>query len=174
MLIALFAPLFTALLASGSGVALAQEEEAQTDDVPQQRFTDFTAYTVERRQWRVGISELSYGLVDNVSVGTSPLFLVVGPNARAKVQAVELDRLAFSLEGSYYAPYDFWLQSIAEGDGVSAITMQVTPIAWKGSDSTLGGRMGGRIRGLPASAARPRRLIMPGGVGVNSKPKRVP
>jgi len=116
--------LSAALLAACLGTAHAA-------DAPQQRFTDFTAYTVSQRQKRVGFNSLTYGLLENVSVGTSPLLLIVGPNIRAKVTAVELERLAFSLEGGYYAPYDFWLSSLT--DGASNIDLQVTPIAWRGS-----------------------------------------
>jgi len=117
--------LLIGLVAGLTGGAWAEE--------PPTQMQDFTAYTVQQGQWRVGLTRLDYGLLDNVSIGTSALFLLVGPNGNAKVTAAETERLSFSLEGSYYAPYSALLENLSGGEGGSNITMRVTPVAWTGS-----------------------------------------
>ena len=90
---------------------------------------DFTAYTVERGQWRVGLWRTDYGLLDNVSVGTSPLLWLVGGNARGKVTAVQTERLAFSLEGSVVNIHPALSEALV-GRELSA---RLTPVGWTGS-----------------------------------------
>ena len=61
--------------------------------------TDYTAYTVEHHLVRVGTTNLDYGLLDNAQVGTSPWLWLFGvANARAKVTAIQTDKVDVALE----------------------------------------------------------------------------
>lgn len=63
--------------------------------------TDFTAYTVPQKHLRAGIVSLDYGLLENASLGTTPLLYVFGvPNLRAKVTAIRSPKFDASVQAA--------------------------------------------------------------------------
>ena len=115
-----------------AGVGWAQEAEVprkeQAPDPYHQQ--DFTAYTVEKGQWRLGLGPIDYGLLDNVSVGTTSYLWIVGPNARAKITAIHTERVDVAVQGSVVKVSQIWTEALTNrGD----ILLRVTPIGWRGS-----------------------------------------
>jgi hypothetical protein len=98
--------------------------------------TDFSAFTIPQGQWRLGLSSLDYGLLENAQVGTNTLLWVVGSNARAKVTAIETSDLAFSFQASTMSMHQAWLDAITgstDDESTGAALLRVTPIGWRGS-----------------------------------------
>lgn len=99
----LLIPALAALL--GASPALAKKKEPVDDaerrkhmDVAPKSKTDFTAYTLGHRQWRVGFLNLDYGLLPNTSIGTNPLANILAANARIKTTAITWGRFDFSAQ----------------------------------------------------------------------------
>lgn len=67
---------------------------------------DFTAYTVGKNRWRLGLGRVDYGLLDNLSVGTNMTQWVIGPNANLKVTAVQTPRFDASVQAGVGEVYD--------------------------------------------------------------------
>lgn len=89
--------------------------------------TDVTAYTIEKKQWQIGVFDQDYGLLRNVSIGTTLPFYVVGMvNAHAKVTAIQTPKFDAALEAAWYRA------SLAIID-LPTGTMTITPVGWKGS-----------------------------------------
>lgn len=64
--------------------------------------TDFTAYSLEKSRFRVGVISLDYGLLKNASIGTTPLLYLFGaPNLRAKVTAIQSEKVDASFEAGF-------------------------------------------------------------------------
>jgi hypothetical protein len=101
--------------------ALADEPARRTLPPEPRHLQDLSAYTVGVRRWRIGPAYLDYGLLDNVSVGTSPLGFLIGPNLRAKVEAAHLGRFELSLEGGW------WSVSVLNDSGLKTT---VAPLGW--------------------------------------------
>jgi hypothetical protein len=124
------------LLALLSLTVLAQERHALPGDPKHQ--TDISAFTVAHKQWRIGLTSLDYGLLENTQIGTNTVMWAVGSNARAKVTAIETERLAFSFQASTVSVHQRWLNTItsaASGDDehASSAALRVTPMSWRGS-----------------------------------------
>lgn len=63
--------------------------------------TDFTAYTIPRKDYRLSLVNLDYGLLSNTQVGLAPyLFLFGLANIHAKVTAIQTRKFDVSLAGS--------------------------------------------------------------------------
>lgn len=112
---------------TATGAEVSRKEQ-EPDPYHQQ---DFTAYTVQKGQWRVGLSEVDYGLLDNLSVGTTTYLWLVGSNVRAKITAVDTKRIDVSVQGSVLRLYDFWTASLTGGR--EGILLRATPIGWRSS-----------------------------------------
>ncbi len=68
--------------------------------------SSFSAYTIGKKNLRVGLWNLDYGLLDNADVGTAPLLNLLGVyNIHGKVTAIQTQRidLAFEATGMYWA-----------------------------------------------------------------------
>lgn len=64
--------------------------------------TDFTAYTVPHKRVRLGLVNMDYGLLDNLSIGTAPaLFLLGVGNAHGKVDAIQEEALDVALDATW-------------------------------------------------------------------------
>jgi len=119
--------LMTALL------LLAPAADAQDAPEPDpRRLVDVTAFTVPHKTWRVGLSRIDYGLTDNVSVGTRPLFLALGGNINAKITAIDTERLGLSVSASTLSVYSTWIGAITGSEGSSA-SLSVSPISVRGT-----------------------------------------
>ncbi len=63
--------------------------------------TDFSAYTVGRYRLRVGLLNMSFGLLDNLQVGTAPVLDLLGVvNLNGKVTAIQTRRVDVAFEAS--------------------------------------------------------------------------
>ena len=95
---------------------------------------DFTAYTVGHKQWRLGLINFDYGLLDELSIGTSPLKFIVGPNVRAKVMAVERGRFALGLQAGYWRVNQNYLAGedaeTSDNAKVSMVPLEYTVSWW--------------------------------------------
>ncbi len=116
--------------------ALAQDRHELPGDPRHQ--TDISAFTIDHKQWRIGLASLDYGLLENTQIGTNTLMWAFGTNARAKVTAIETERLAFSFQASTVSVHQRWLDVItqaASGDDerASSAALRVTPMSWRGS-----------------------------------------
>ncbi|MFT5686373.1 MAG: hypothetical protein ACI8RZ_007329 [Myxococcota bacterium] len=66
--------------------------------------TDFTAYTLEWGEFKIGAANLSVGVLPRVELGTSIVMDTIGiPNADLKINALRLGPVDFALLGSHYA-----------------------------------------------------------------------
>ncbi len=84
--------------------------------------TDFTAYTLEPGEVKLGIGGLSVGVFSNMEIGVSPLFYGLGvPNARLKIDAIQEGPVDIAVSGNRY--------QIAQGD------------RYNGSYTTVGSRV---------------------------------
>ncbi len=89
--------------------------------------TDVSAYTVDKRDWRVGIYSIEYGLLTNLQVGTiQALYLLKVPNAHGKVTAIQTPKLDVSLQAG-------WFYKDLTSLGLKNMTATMTPIGWTGS-----------------------------------------
>ncbi|MFT5679473.1 MAG: hypothetical protein ACI8RZ_000377 [Myxococcota bacterium] len=116
----------------------AQAQDLKDQPGDPRRQTDFSAFTIDQGQWRVGLSSLDYGLLENTQIGTNTLLWAVGSNARAKVTAIETEKLAFSFQGSTVSVHQFWLDTITaasseDEESASSADLRVTPLSWRGS-----------------------------------------
>ncbi len=68
--------------------------------------TDFTAYTLERGETRIGLATITYGLTPRLQLGTVPLLDLVGVlNLTAKANIIRQGRMDYALVGNvYHAP----------------------------------------------------------------------
>lgn len=90
--------------------------------------TDLSAYTVRQGQWRLGLLNQDYGLLDNASVGTSTLLWPLAvPNLHAKVRGIQTPRLDLSIQGGWYSLDLERLLGIPGGKAV------YTPVGWTAS-----------------------------------------
>ncbi|MEL6346312.1 MAG: hypothetical protein AAFV53_24590 [Myxococcota bacterium] len=92
---------------------------------------DFTAYTVNKGQFRLGVGRLDYGVLDNFSLGTNTVQWVLGPNFYAKVTAIQTRRFDVSLQLSAGGVYDQWLMLVFGED--TAFEMNVIPTTIRSS-----------------------------------------
>lgn len=85
--------------------------------------TDFTAYTLEWGEGRVGLFNLDYGILPRTQVGTNPLFDVVGIyNLRAKINTSREGRLDSALlAGFYYVPVADTVADVDEALGLGLL-----------------------------------------------------
>lgn len=64
--------------------------------------SDYTAFTVPRRHFRAGLVNLDYGLLDNLSVGLAPVYLLAGvANVHGKVTAIQTRYVDASFEANW-------------------------------------------------------------------------
>jgi hypothetical protein len=85
--------------------ALAGEKKGKTDEIEPRNHTDYSAYTLEQNQWRLGPSYLDYGLLDNFQVGTTPwLWALPVQNVHGKIRAIDVPRrrLAASVDSQVW------------------------------------------------------------------------
>lgn len=115
--------------------------------------TDFTAYTRERGEWKLGLASISYGVVPRVHLGTSPVLDLLGIyNGLAKWNFVRAKRVDLALTGSLYVvpitqllqrfdddgSYDIAGQTIDEQDifvdriTTSSLSLLTSLQVWKG------------------------------------------
>jgi hypothetical protein len=65
--------------------------------------TDFTAYTLEWGEARIGLVDLTYGIAPRVQLSTVPLLdAALTPNATLKGTVMKEERFALAFSGSYY------------------------------------------------------------------------
>ncbi|MFH1468541.1 MAG: hypothetical protein ABIO70_29395 [Pseudomonadota bacterium] len=95
----------------------------------------FSAYTVGRHDWRVGLLSLDFGLLDNLQVGTVPVLDLLGVyNLDAKVTAIQTERI----QASFEAQGMFWSGTWGEREqplSVTAWPMMAT-VSWRISQKT--------------------------------------
>lgn len=66
--------------------------------------TDFTAYTLEWGEFKVGLANMSVGVLPRTELGTSVVMDALGmPNASLKVNALRAGPVDLTVLGSYYA-----------------------------------------------------------------------
>lgn len=115
----------------------AARADQKSQDIDPEISTDYTAFTVDRGQWRMGLVNFDYGLTDEVQLRTSPAAWLLGPNVAAKLRVAEFGPVQLSLGSGIYSVN---LARAAEEDSVDA-TFQLIPVEWKGS-WTIRGRWG--------------------------------
>jgi hypothetical protein len=68
-------------------------------------YSDFTAYTLEHGEVRIGLTSIRFGLIPRVQVGTEPLLDVLGfYNVHLKWNTIRLGPFDLAGVGSYYFP----------------------------------------------------------------------
>lgn len=79
--------------------------------------TDFTAYTLEWGEFKVGLANMSVGVLPRTEVGTSVVMNALGlPNASLKVNALRAGPVDMAVLGSYYSwPLETMTGSRASG-----------------------------------------------------------
>lgn len=87
--------------------------------------TDHTAYTIEKRQWRVGLLNLQYGISERFSLGTNPLAWLLAPNLNGKFIALRREKIDLALQAGL-ARVD--LERIIPVEGA---TLGLLPLGWK-------------------------------------------
>jgi hypothetical protein len=95
----------------------------------------FSAYTVGRHDWRIGLLSLDFGLLDNLQVGTVPVLDLLGVfNLDGKVTAIQTEHL----EASFEAQGMFWTGTWGERDQPLSVTAWplMTTVSWKISPKT--------------------------------------
>ena len=109
-----------------SAIALPELTDAQLEEfrpkrsrLPQNPYdsSDFSAYTLEWGEARVGLLGIGVGVLPRVEVGTVPLLDAIGVwNGSAKVNAMRLGPLDGAVLGQfYYAPFNSVLQNLDAG-----------------------------------------------------------
>ena len=86
--------------------------------------TDFTAYTLEWGEFKIGAANLSVGVLPRVELGTSVIMDVLGiPNADLKINALRLGPVDLAILGSHHAiPLETFTGSRSQvGAGASVI-----------------------------------------------------
>ena len=107
------------LILSFLGLALAADSPSV--------WTDVSASTVGKKQTRIGLSSQDYGLLKNVHVGTSAVFMGLGlGNVHAKVTAVQTPKFDLSIQA------ERWSMSLLPL-GIAGGLFEMTPIGWTGS-----------------------------------------
>ncbi len=90
--------------------------------------TDLSAYTVHRGQWRLGLVQQDFGVVERASVGTTAALWAFGvANGHAKVTAVDTARVDVAVKGGFYRAD---LERLAGVPGGSA---RYVPLGWTAS-----------------------------------------
>lgn len=96
-------------------------------EVEPKLLTDVTAYTVGKRRWHLGLYEQSYGLFDNVQVGTSAALWPFGlPNLQAKITAIQTPKFDAAFDVTVIG-YNL------EALGVPGGSARLTPLSWTAS-----------------------------------------
>ena len=81
-------------------MALAGEWKDQPIDPRSE--TDFTAYTLDPRKFRLGVFNLDMGVFDNFQIGITPLlYLILAPNVHAKATVIDQGKFAMSLQAGW-------------------------------------------------------------------------
>jgi hypothetical protein len=95
---------------------------------------DYTAYTLRRNEFRLGLQELEFGPLGWMTIGTDMLPYVAqlylpaaAPNAHIKL-SLETPRFAVAVRGALY--YAFLSQSVGGADGANAF---IAPVSVLGS-----------------------------------------
>lgn len=83
--------------------------------------TDFTAYTLERGETRIGLATITYGLTPRVQLATAPIPDAVGVwNLIGKANVIRQGRMDYAITGNvYYAPIADILNRLGAGSYVS-------------------------------------------------------
>jgi hypothetical protein len=114
--------LITAMLLMAAPHAEQGEDPTQT-----RRIQDISAFTVPKGVWRIGLSNLDYGISERTSVGTRPLYWLIGPNIKAKATILEGQRLALSVGAGRLSVANVWLTAITGSEDPS-LSMALTPL----------------------------------------------
>jgi hypothetical protein len=96
-------------------------------DYPQNPYgsTDFTAYTRERGEWKLGVASVSYGILPRVHVGTSAVLDAFGIyNGLAKWNFARAGKVDLALAGSLYVVPITQLLRTFDADGQYEIAGQ--------------------------------------------------
>jgi hypothetical protein len=104
----------------------ADATEWKSREINPKRNTDFSAYTVQHKHGRLGLTTIRYGLMDNVDLGINNFYLLFGaPNLSAKVTAIQTKPIDVSLQG----------QVVTYGLGAFGVDGQLnaTPLGWTAS-----------------------------------------
>lgn len=65
--------------------------------------TDFTAYTLQPGEFKVGLLSVAAGVLPNVQISSMPIIYYAGlPNLSVKVNAIQVGPLSLAVEGSRY------------------------------------------------------------------------
>jgi len=111
---------------------------ARADHTLEDRQTEFSAFTLQGRQARLGLFKLEYGILDRWMVGTYTLPWILMPiakgpilNAYTKVQLVRAERFALSARLGFYYADVHGLESSSIDDG--AFRGTIFPITGQGS-----------------------------------------
>ena len=89
--------------------------------------TDVTAFTLDKRDWRVGLFQVHYGLLTNTQIGTThALYWLKVPNAQVKITAIQTPKLDVSLQAG-------WFYKDFADLGLKGLTTTITPIGWTAS-----------------------------------------
>ena len=80
--------------------------------------TDFTAYTLERGETRLGLASISHGITPRLQLTTAPLLDVIGVwNVTAKANLIRYGKFdAALITGVYYVPVTEILNNLGVGD----------------------------------------------------------
>lgn len=120
---------------------------AQAYHTDKDRIIDFTAYTLNQNQARLGIFSLEYGIIDQIMVGTYTVpwiaYAVTGKtmvNGFIKVQPLKIGKLAMSLRGTvfYINAQDITILDIFEHGNVKATFLPITAAASYAFNDTWG------------------------------------
>jgi hypothetical protein len=114
-----------ALFISLGLLALALPREALAYHTNEDRQTDFSAFTLHRNQWRVGLFQAEYGILDSWNVGTYTMPWILMPVAKApalnlytKWKFLQLDKwaAAIRLNAFYLQLNNLAVSGMEDGD----------------------------------------------------------
>jgi len=86
-----------------------ETQEAQAYNTEKDRQTDFSAYTLQQNQYRLGLFQLEYGVLDSLMVGTYTLPWLIMPVTQSpsfdlysKWKFIDIDSWAASIKGTVF------------------------------------------------------------------------
>jgi len=99
----------------------------KNEEIDPKVLTDLTAFTLDKKDWRLGLAKVEYGLLTNTQIGTTHvLYLLRVANAHAKVTAIQTPKLDVSLSAG-------WFYKDLGSLGLKGVDATITPISWTGS-----------------------------------------
>ncbi len=111
------------------------------------RIIDFTAYTLNQNQFRLGLFSFEYGIIDQIMVGTYTIpwvaYAFTGKtmvNGFVKVQPLNIGKFAMSLRGTvfYINAQDLTILDVFEHGNVKATFLPMTAAASYAFNNTWG------------------------------------